>query len=98
MLKKSSTTPPRGFADDGDNIPEASRCTAAQKLTHLELMLGQIANYCPIISRNTIVKKINSSKSNLASHLLKFWIPVQWSHFLDFNNIHLKPGERPEDL
>jgi hypothetical protein len=42
----------RGFVDDGEDVAEANRRTAAQKCTHLELMLGQIANYCPTISRN----------------------------------------------
>ena len=35
-LKKTSTTTLRGFTDDTEPIPEASRRTAAQKLTHLE--------------------------------------------------------------
>ena len=97
-LKKSSTTPLRGFADDGDNIPEASRRTAAQKSTHLELMLGQIANYCPIISRNTIVKNSTSVNQIWQAIRLHFGFQSSGSHFLDFNNIHLEPGERPEDL
>ena len=97
-LKKSSTTPLRGFADDGDNIPEVSRRTAAQKSTHLELMLGQIAKYCPIFSRNTIVK--NSTPVNQIWQAIRLHCGFQssGSHFLDFNNIHLEPGERPEDL
>ena len=36
------------------------RRTAAQKVTHLEMMLGQIANYVHIISRNTIVRNPTS--------------------------------------
>ena len=40
--------PTRGFADEGEDVPQANRWTAAQKVTHLELMLGQIAaNYRP---------------------------------------------------
>ena len=45
--KKSTTTPTRGLAADGNNVAEDARKTAAQKLVQLELMLGQIANYCP---------------------------------------------------
>ena len=52
-LKKTNANPLRGIADDGEVVAEAYRRTAAQKCTHLDLMLGQIANYCPIISRNT---------------------------------------------
>ena len=37
-------------------IPACQRRTAAQKAVHLELMLGQIANFCPIIAWDTIVK------------------------------------------
>ena len=34
--------------DDTDTVPASSRRTAAQKVAQLELMLGQIANYCPV--------------------------------------------------
>ena len=97
-LKKTSTTPLRGFTDDTEPIPEASRRTAAQKLTHLELMLGQIANYCPIISRNTIVKNSTSVNQIWQAIRLHFGFQSCGSHFLDFNNIRQEPGERPEDL
>ena len=36
--------PLRGFTDDGEAIPQIQRRTAAQKVTHPEMMLGQIAN------------------------------------------------------
>ena len=45
--KKTTTAPLRGFEDDNEPIPEAQRRTAAQKVTQLELLLGQIANYLP---------------------------------------------------
>jgi len=51
--KKTKTQPLRGFTDDGEAIPLSRRRTARQKVNFLELMLGQIANYCPVISRNT---------------------------------------------
>ena len=59
--KKTNTAPLRGFLDDAEGVP--NRRTAAQKVAHLDLMLGQIANYCPIISRNTIVKNSTSINS-----------------------------------
>jgi hypothetical protein len=34
-LRKTSTAPLRGLVNDGEDVPEASRRTAAQKLTHL---------------------------------------------------------------
>ena len=46
----------RSFTNDAEEVPEASRRTVAQKVNLLELMLGQVANYCTVISRNTIVK------------------------------------------
>lgn len=61
-------------------------------------MLGQIANYCPIFSRNTIVKNstyIESFRQVIRTH---FGFQSTGAHFLDFDNIHLDPGERPEDL
>ena len=97
-LKKTNANPLRGFTDDGADVPEASRRTAAQKLAHLELMLGQIANYCPIISRNTIVKNSTCVAQIWQSIRLHFGFQTSGSHFLDFNSIHLEPGERPEDL
>ena len=88
----------RGFADDGEDVAEANRRTAAQKCSHLELMLGQIANYCPIISRNTIVKNSTSISSIWQSIRLRYGFQSTGGHFLDFNNIHLEANERPEDL
>ena len=48
--KKTKSNVIRGFVDDTAPIPTESRKTAAQKVALLELMLGQIANFCPIIS------------------------------------------------
>ena len=64
----------------------------------LELMLGQIANFCPVISRNTIVKastSINSIWQAIRSH---FGFQATGAHFLDFSDIKLEVDERPEDL
>ena len=59
-LKKTKAQPLRGLESDGKTIP-LSRClTARQKVNFLELMLGQIANYCPIISGSTLVKNSSS--------------------------------------
>ena len=56
--KKTRTTPLRGLVDDPEGTP--NRRNAAQKVAQLDLLLGQIANYCPIISRNTITKNSTS--------------------------------------
>jgi hypothetical protein len=59
-LRKTTAAPLRGFENDADAVPEARRRTAEQKAAQLELILGQIANYCPVISRNTIVNNSTS--------------------------------------
>ena len=51
------------FVDDTAPIPAESRKPAGQKVTLLELMLGQIANFCPVISRNTIIRSSTSVDS-----------------------------------
>jgi len=61
--KKTRTEPLRGSTDDGEDVAKTSRLNAQQKVNFLELMLGQIANYCPIISRNTLVKNSTSIQS-----------------------------------
>ena len=96
--KKTRTRPNRGFADDNEDIAIASRRTANQKATMLDLMLGQVANYCPIVSRNTIVKNSKSMDDiwqTLRSH---FGFQSSGGHFLDFCEIKLQAGERHEDL
>lgn len=97
-LKKTNNVPLRGLVNDAHPIPEANRRTAAQKTTHLELMLGQIANYCPVISRNTIVKNSTSVTCIWQSIRLHYGFQSTGAHFLDFNSIHLEPNERAEDL
>ena len=91
-------TPLHGLKSDGKDVPKAKHHTAAQKVTHLELMLGQIANYCPVISRNTIVKNSTSMTTIWQSIRAHYGFQSTGAHFLDFNDIHLEPGERPEDL
>ena len=57
------TQPLRSLTDDGETVPLSKRRTARQKGNFLELMLGQIANYCPVISRNILVKNATSIQS-----------------------------------
>lgn len=88
----------RGFADDDVSIPEGSRLTRIQKVNIIELMLGQIANYCPVISRNAIVK--NSTSVDQIWHTIRLHCGFQTAgaHFIDFDAIRYDPSERPEDL
>ena len=65
-LKKTKDQSPtaRGLESDGETVPLSRRLTAHQKANFLELMLGQIANYCPII--------------HLANYLTTLLIPSHW--------------------
>ena len=96
--KADDSVPNRGLTSDGEAVPEARRRTAAQKNVHFELMLGQIANFCPVISRNTIVKNTTSVNSILQAIRSHFGFQSTCAHFLDFSNIKLEVDERPEDL
>ena len=96
--KKTKADPLRGFTNDTASVPTAKRRTAQQKVQHLELMLGQIANFCPIISRNTIVRNSTSIEGIWQSIRLHFGFQCTGAHFLDFCDIRLEADERPEDL
>ena len=96
--KKTADSPKRGFSDDGSDVPAPSRLSAVQKAAQLELMLGQIANFCPVIARNAIVKNSTSLQQIWQSIRLHYGFQSSGSHLLDFADIRLQPDERPEDL
>ena len=56
--KTSTTDPNRGLVDDPTD--QADRKTKEQKVIQLNMMLGQIANFATVISRNQIVKNSTS--------------------------------------
>ena len=98
-LKKSRSTPYRGFQDDPETVPAAQRRSKSQKVNMLELMLGQIANYCPVSSRSTIVKNSTSMDSIWQTIRLHYGFQSTGAHFIDFASIHYEPeNERPEVL
>ena len=97
-LKKSSTAPTRGLESDGDDVPTTRRHTAFQKNLHLDLMLGQIANFCPVISRSSIVKNSTSISSVWQAIRAHYGFQSTGARFLDFSDIKLEVDERPEDL
>ena len=72
--KKSTTNPTRGFTNDGGD----NGVTAAQKVLHLESLLQQICNFCPIVSRSTqcISTIIHMCSKSFASfpHILRLLI------------------------
>ena len=61
-------------------------------------MLGQIANFATIISRNEIIKNstsLNDIWNKIRQH---YGFHTTGSRFLDLTSIRLTAGERPEDL
>ena len=97
-LKQTNANPLRGLTDDPNTVDAAIRRTAVQKAAHLNLMLGQIANFCPIISRNSITKNTTSVKDIWQIIRQHFGFQSTGSHFIDFDSIKLENDERPEDL
>ena len=77
----------------------SKRRTAAQKVVHLEMMLGKIANYCPVISRNIIIRNsINMASICWKARRSHFGFQSTGFHFLDLADFKLENEERPEDL
>ena len=97
-LKKSSTAPNRGLEFDGDDVPITRRRTVFQKNLHFELMLDQIANFCPVISRSSMVKNSTSISSVCQAIRSRYGFHATGAGFLDFSNIKLEVDERPDDL
>ena len=64
----------------------------------LLLMLGQIANFCPVISRSSIVKNSTSISSVWQAIRAHYGFHCTCARFLDSSNIKLEVDERPEDL
>ena len=96
--KKTAANPTRGLVDDTQPIPEAQRKSAVQKTATLELMLGQIANFCPVIARNSIIKGSTSLSVIWQTIRQHYGFQATGAHFLDLSDIKLMPGEKPEDL
>ena len=95
--KHSTSAPTRGFTNDDASVTE-NRQSAAEKCATLNLMLGQIANYATIISRNQIIKgstSLNDIWDKIRQH---YGFHTTGSRFLDLSTIRLQPSERPEDL
>ena len=94
--KASTADPNRGLLDDVTGTADGK--TKEQKVVQLNLMLGQIANFATVISRNQIVKNSTSLASIWSKIREHYGFHVTGSRFLDLSNIQLSSGERPEDL
>ena len=99
----------RGFQDDmipdereharhGDIVPDPNGLSADQKVGNLELCLGQIANFAPIIYRNTIVKESTSMSFVWQAIKLHYGFQTTGGNFIDFVNVKYNPPERAETL
>ena len=54
---------------------------------------SKLANYCPVISRITILKNSTTMGSIWSAIRLHFRFKTTRAHFLDFSEIHLEHGE-----
>ena len=61
-------------------------------------MLGQVANYAPIITRQTIVRNSTSLEHVWQSLRAHYGFQVSGAYFLAFADIRLEHNERPQDL
>ncbi len=95
----TATDSTRGIVDDGDEVVAVNaRLTRDQKLAQLNLMLGQIANFATVISRNQITQN-SISLENIWSKIREHYgFHITGSRFLDLLGIKLRMGERYEDL
>ena len=62
------------------------------------MMLNQIANFCPVISRRTIVNDSTSLNSVWSQIKLHFGFQTTGANFIDFVSIKYSPPERAETL
>ena len=85
----------RGVRKPRPSVPEEQLLTTQQKVTFLAPMLGQIANYFPVISRTTLVKNLTSIQSVSNTIREHFGFQVTGAHFLDSANLHLETEKRP---
>ena len=97
--KLTPTDEYRGFLDDGEEVTEAAaRKTKETKVTHLNMLLGQIANFASIISRNQLIKNTTSLNDVWGKIREHYGFHSTGAKFLDFGSVRLKTGERAEDL
>ena len=96
--KKTSANLTRGFMDDADDVAAEIRKTKEQKCATLELMLGQIANWATVITRNQITKD-STSLADIWNKIRAYYgFLGTGARFLDLSSIKLEVGERPEAL
>ncbi len=95
-LKKSVAN--RGLTDDGTDVDEGTRKTAVQKNIQLEHMLGYIAQHCPALLRNDIIKNGTSLKWIWQRIRKHYSFNQSEVNFLKLYTIKREPEERYETL
>ena len=94
--KKTPASPHHGFLDDANDTVNGQ--TKEEKSAVLDLLLGQIANYATVISRNQITKQ-STSLSDIWNKIREYYgFHQTGARFLDLAGLRLEVGERPEDL
>ena len=82
--EKSAASPFCGFTDGGAKTQKGR--TTQPKEAHLELILRQIADFYPVISRSTTVKNSTSLASVWQTIRMDFGFQSSGADFLDFNS------------
>ena len=95
--KSTDPAPCRGFTDTAATGTTAA-VTKEAKCSTLNLMLGQIANYATVISRNQIIKNSTSLTDIWEKIRQHYGFHSTGSRFLDLSGIKLQAGQRAEDL
>ena len=98
-MASTTTWQKKGVTDRG-LLPDTGEGgkTAAEKCQTLNLMLDQIANWCPYISRTFLVKQSTSLNDVWQKIREHYGFLSTGGHFLDLSSIRLETDERPEDL
>ena len=94
LAESDDDHPHRGLLDDPAG---ANARTAAQKCVSLELMLGQIASYAPVIARAQILNCTRLSEI-WADLRLHYGFLVTGTQIFELMGMKLEPEERYEDL
>ena len=84
------------FSDDDAETQNVR--TEQHKVTHVELMFGQISSFCPVISRSAIVKNSPSLASVWQNIGMNFGFQTSGAHFLDSDSTPFGSDEHPDDL
>ena len=78
--------------------PNLSSTHRESEERHLHLMLGEIADFCPVILHNTVVKNSTFVKSIWQAIRAHYGFQATGAHFLDSASMKLDVDERPDDL